>query len=264
MSAPCIVRADALGHAYDGPSVLQDVTFELCEGDFAAVVGPNGGGKSTLARIIVGLITPRRGRVEVFGSSPRRASLDIGYMPQHTSLDPLFPITAGEVVLMGRLGRGSRLGPWGSRDRDVATAALRDVGLPDIAERRLDELSGGQRRRVLLARALATEPRLLVLDEPTAGLDPSVQDEFYALLRELNRNLTILMVSHDTSLVSRSVTRVFCVNGTLAEHCLTEVPDDWRELFYGPRQVRLVRHDHDHTHDHDHGHDHGAGSSSHD
>jgi len=258
VSAPRIIRIDKLGHAYDGPPVLKDVSFELNEGDFAAVVGPNGGGKSTLARIIVGLIKPRSGSVEVFGAAPQRSRKGIGYMPQHTSLDPLFPITAGDVVLMGRLGRGRRLGPWGGNDRNVADEALRSVGLADVSDRRLDELSGGQRRRVLLARALATEPRLLVLDEPTAGLDPSVQDEFYALLRELNRNLSILMISHDTSLVSRSVTRVFCVNVTLAEHCLTEVPDDWSELFYGPRQVRLVRHDHDHTHDHskDHGHHH--------
>ncbi len=252
-----VVSVRDLHHAYDGAPVLEAVSFELHRGDFAAVVGPNGGGKSTLAKAIVGLVSPTRGTVEVLGGPPARNRRALGYMPQHTRLDPLFPVTAREIVLMGRLGRGPSFGPWRAADRRVADACLESVGLPDVAGRRLDELSGGQRQRVLLARALATEPDLLVLDEPTAGLDPSVQDEFYALLADLNAERTILMVSHDTSLVSRTVNRVFCVNGTLAEHCLTDVPDDWRELFYGPADVRLVRHDHDHTHDQGCAHDHG-------
>ncbi len=240
---------------YGGAPVLRRATCTVHDGDFVSIIGPNGGGKSTLIRLMLGLETPRRGEVRLLGAEPRASRLRVGYMPQHLQTDPDFPMTVDDVVMMGRLAGVLPAGPYRDGDRAAASRALDACDLAGLRDRPFASLSGGQRQRVLIARALACEPAVLMLDEPTASLDPGVQDDLYELLKRLNETMTVVIVSHDVSVVSKHVNRVFCVNVTVSEHCVTEIPAEMARLFYGPDELRLVRHDHDHTHDHPHGAD---------
>lgn len=232
--------------AYDDAPVLRDVTLSLPAGDFACFVGPNGGGKTTLLRLLLGLLTPQRGEVFVLGTSPREARRRIGYMPQHSQLDRRFPATAMDVVLMGRLGCGSATGPYSRRDRAAAEKSLHEVGLHDLREQSFSALSGGQRQRVLIARALACEPELLLLDEPTSSLDVTVEEQLYVLLEQLNRRLTIVMVSHDLGFVSTRVKTAVCVNRTVHTHATGDLTGEVIRNLYG-REIRLVQHAHRHA-----------------
>lgn len=245
MNEPAAIRFENVSFGYDGARVLEDVTFTIARSDFVCVVGPNGGGKTTLLKLVLGLLAPDRGVIRVLDMSPAAARKEMGYMPQHTVLDPLFPVSVLDVVLMGRLRKTRSFGPYSSEDRAVAGKMLREVGLGHLGSRSFTILSGGQRRRVLIARALACEPRILLLDEPTANLDVAAEQEFYELLRHLNEHerMTILAVSHDVSFVSSHVKTVVCVERTAHIHPTAELSDDLAEAVSG-RQVRFVRHDH--------------------
>ena len=175
----------------------------------------------------------------MLGSRPEAVRRRIGYMPQHAQLDPQFPVTAMDVVLMGRLGHGAAVGPYRPADREVAHTALDEVGVFGLRNRPLSALSGGQRQRVLIARALACEPELLLLDEPTASLDPAVQENLYELLRKLNERLTVVIVSHDVGFVSVFFKTVVCVNNTVHTHATSELTGQRVADMYG-RTVRLV------------------------
>ncbi|HSW46887.1 MAG TPA: ABC transporter ATP-binding protein [Phycisphaerae bacterium] len=239
-SQPAVVF-DRVSFTYDGPPVLEDVTLSIPQQDFVCAIGPNGGGKTTFIKLILGLIKPDTGLVRVLGESPERARRRIGYMPQHARLDLRFPVSVLDVVLMGRLGQTRLVGPFRRIDRRCALNALDEVRLADLARRPFSALSGGQRQRVLIARALACDPELLLLDEPTAGLDPSVQEDFYALLRDLNQRLTILMVSHDIGFVSLIFRTVICVNRDVHMHPTSELTRKRVADMYG-REVRLLHH----------------------
>jgi len=232
-----------LWFGYDDELVLRDVNITIPEGDFVCIVGPNGSGKTTLLKLALGLLKPTRGQVEVLGQPPRKAGRRIGYVPQHPRLDPLFPVSALDVALMGRLGRTPGVGRWRSDDREQARSALAEVGLADHEGRHFASLSGGQKQRVLIARALAGEPDLLLLDEPTAGLDAHVEEGFYQLLRELNNRLTIALVSHDLGFVSGFVKSVVCVGRDVVVHPTSQITGAVIADLYGT-DMRLVRHDH--------------------
>ncbi len=240
---PAIEIAD-LWFSYDTQPVLQDVHLEIAPGEHVCVVGPNGGGKTTLLKLMLGLLRPDRGRVSVFGQSPRQARRRIGYTPQHARFDPSFPVSVLDVVLMGRLGQARGIGPFAAEDRQIAAECLAEVGLGDLQHRGFAQLSGGQRQRVLIARALAARPSILLLDEPTANLDAGVEQEFHALLARLARRLTIVMVSHDIAFVSQTVGKVVCVQGTVAVHPTAELTGGVIRDLYG-QDLRLIRHDHD-------------------
>ncbi len=237
---------------YGRHDVLRGVDLDIEDGAFVSIVGPNGGGKTTLLRLMLGLLQPVRGEVRIFGQPPRAAVRSIGYMPQHTNLDPMFPVTALDVTLMGRLGQRRHFGPYARADRRAARAALADCEAENLADRPFADLSGGQRQRVLIARALAGEPRLLLLDEPTASLDPGVQDDLYDLLHLLNERMTVVLVSHDVAVVSRHVRQVICVNVEVAQHPSEALSGELAQLFSSG--ARLVRHDH-HTGPGEHRHD---------
>ncbi|MBK9473809.1 MAG: ABC transporter ATP-binding protein [bacterium] len=232
-----------LDFGYEGRPVLSGVNLAIPAGDFVSVVGPNGSGKTTLLKLALGLLRPTAGEVTVFGERPERARHRIGYVPQHTHLDPLFPVSALDVVLMGRLGLGSGLGPWRRRDREPARAALAEVGLADHADRHFASLSGGQKQRTLIARSLAGEPELLLLDEPTAGLDAHVEEGFFRLLETLNRRLTIIMVSHDLGFVAGFVKSVICVGQKVVVHPTSAITGQVIADLYGA-DMRMIRHDH--------------------
>lgn len=240
MPATAAIALTNVWFAYDGRPVLRDVSLTIPRGGFAAVVGPNGGGKTTLLKLVLGLLRPTRGHVEVLGSAPEAARSRIGYMPQRSQLDPSFPALVEDVVLMGRLG--PRGGAYSPADRAAAAKALDEVGL--LAERRrpFSALSGGQWQRALIARAITADPELLLLDEPTANLDVTMEKDLYDLLARLAGTLTIVLVSHDLGFVSPLAETVVCVKGTVAVHPTSELTGEAIRETYG-REVRAVRHD---------------------
>ena len=255
MSSDPVISLHGVTFSYGGEPVLEDVNLSVGELEAVCIVGPNGGGKTTLVKLILGLLTPQRGEVRVFGQPPRRARLRAGYMPQHIQHDPQFPVTVMDIVLMGRLGQGGWggvLGWHGRADRRAALDALAQVDMEGSERRPLAALSGGQRQRVLIARALACKPELLLLDEPTSNVDSLVEARLLDLLRELNRRMTIVMVSHDLGFVSGLVEKVICVNRRVVIHPTSQMTGQAIRDIYGG-EVRMVRHNEfsssEHTHD---------------
>jgi zinc transport system ATP-binding protein len=227
-----IVEIRDVCFSYNGQEVLQGVNFDVAEGDFIAMIGPNGGGKTTLLRLMLGLLKPAQGSVRVLGMPAQKASHHIGYVPQEVHGNRSFPITALEVVLMGKLSPGKRFSRNSRKDREEAMEALARMDMADFGGRRIDELSGGQRQRVYIARALVTRPKLLLLDEPTASIDTRGQSEFFKLLKDINKDVTILVVSHDLLVISTYVKSVACVNKRLHYHCQAEITGDMIDMMY--------------------------------
>lgn len=237
-----VIELDGVCAGYGGPIVLHDITLDVGAGEFLGLVGPNGGGKSTLLKVILGLLAPIRGQVRVLGADPLRARRQVGYVPQHVEFARDFPISVRGVVLMGRLGQSPRLFGYRHGDRAIAMSSLHEVGLAELAERPIGQLSGGQFQRVLIARALATEPEILLLDEPTANLDPRAERDLFELLKDLNRRMTIFVVTHDIAFVSEYVTRVACLSRELVCHTTEPLTAETIERLYG-RPIRFVQHE---------------------
>ena len=212
------VQIRGLSAGYRDSAVIQDVDLTLEEHGYLGVIGPNGGGKTTLLRAILGFVQPMQGSVEVFGHPPIAARRLVGYVPQFLEFDREFPISVSDVVLMGRRSRRG-LHPWWRReDREAAVEALASVGMADHARVPIGELSGGQRQRIFIARALAGQPRILILDEPTASVDSAAQEHVYELLAQLNRQMAIVLVTHDIGVISSHVKQVACLNRFLFTH----------------------------------------------
>jgi zinc transport system ATP-binding protein len=237
-----VITIDHLSFRYNGDPVLDDVSLAIGAMDFAALVGPNGGGKTTLLKLMLGLLSPTAGQVRVFGQNPSLSRRLIGYLPQHAHVDPRFPVSVFDVVLMGRVTASRHVGPYRRADRQAAETALAQVALADLRRRPFSELSGGQQQRVLIARALAAEPKLLLLDEPTAGLDLKMEEGLYHLLSDLNQRMTVVLVSHDLGFVSQFVRTVVCVKRRVVVHPTSEITGEIIQEIYGA-DVRMVRHD---------------------
>ncbi len=235
------IEINDLWFSYGAYPVLEDVNITIPDGDFVSVVGPNGGGKTTLVKLILGLLKPSRGAVRVFGTTSEAARPRIGYMPQHSQLDPQFPATVMDVALMGRLGHGRLFGPYSKEDKEIVSRALDQVGLCSLVKKPFAAISGGQRQRLFIARALACEPDLLLLDEPTANLDVVMEWDLYGLLQTLNENLTVIMVSHDLGFVSKIVKSVVCVKRKVLMHQTCEITGEMINEIYGS-PMRMVRH----------------------
>ncbi len=236
-----IVSARDLWVHFGSQVILEDVNLVIKEHDFLGLIGPNGGGKTTLLKVILGLIKPSRGQIKVFGTSPEAARKRIGYLPQRNLFDLQFPATALDVVLMGRYGRKGLFRRYTAEDRDAAHQALDQMNMLKYANREIGTLSGGQQQRIFVARALVSEPDLLLLDEPATGIDASQQKEFYELLRDLNQEKTIVMVSHDMSAVSKYVEKVACINQKLYYHDSKELTaGDILEAYKCP--VEMIAH----------------------
>ncbi len=245
-----VVEVKDLHFAYGGQPVFTGADAVIHDGSFVSIVGPNGGGKTTLLKLILGLLEPDRGQVRLYGRNPARSRGRVGYMPQHAHVDPQFPVTVMDVALMGRLRKGRLAGPFRAEDRAIALDALQEAEMAPLKDRPFSALSGGQRQRVLIARALACRPDLLLLDEPTASLDPTVQDDLFELLHRLNERMTVVLVSHDISSVSRHVDAILCINQGIDEHPAREISGALADLFPGADGLSLVRHDHHHEHLH--------------
>jgi len=206
-----------------GKEVLKNINFSLEEGLFLGIVGPNGGGKTTLVRTILGLLKPSSGTVRVFEMDPEsqlRHDGVFGYLPQHSNIDPNFPATALDIVLMGRYKSAGVLRWPGRKDREKALHCLSTMGVEDLKDAQYSQLSGGQQQRISIARALAGDPKILILDEPSTGIDVVGQEDFYHLLKGLQKKmlLTILMVSHDIGTVTTYVDEISCLNINLYYH----------------------------------------------
>ena len=233
-----ILRAESLSLGYHGRMLAENLTFEVRHGEILGIVGPNGCGKTTLLRTLLGLLEPVRGAVE------RDRSLVASYVPQRERIDPILPITALEVALLDHMARQSAFRRLGRADRGVALEAMRRVGVEHLAPRLFRDLSGGQQRRVLLARALAAGPDLLVLDEPTAGMDVGGEETTLAFLEDLNRTqgVTILIVTHLLSLVLNFATSILLMrSGAIVHGSIEDVlrEDRLTELYGVP--IRLGR-----------------------
>ncbi|HTY79998.1 MAG TPA: metal ABC transporter ATP-binding protein [Candidatus Bathyarchaeia archaeon] len=243
------VELEGVGASYGEVRVLDGINLTVEPGDFLGIIGPNGSGKTTLLRIMLGLLEPTEGTVRLFGQSPAafREWRRLGYVPQRATLDPSLPVTVGEVVATGLVASLGLFQRIGGAERARVKEALARVGMEAHARTRIGALSTGQQQRVLIARALVSDPELLILDEPTGGVDPEAQTSFYALLQHLNREreVTLILVSHDIGVVAKEVTKLACLNRRLIFHGRPGdfLSDAALTALYGPA-VRIVSHDH--------------------
>jgi zinc transport system ATP-binding protein len=211
---------------------LEDINLSIKQDDFLGIIGPNGGGKTTLLKVLLGLVQPFRGRVGVFGEAPRKTRRFIGYVPQSTHIDREFPVNVRDVILSGRLRMVKSFQKYGKEDRIEVDKILEKVGISDLRNQQIGKLSGGQLQRVLIARALVTEPKMLMLDEPTASIDTRMETDLYQMLRRLNQEIPILLVSHDIGVLSLYVKTIACLNRKLICHNSHEITADMLEAVY--------------------------------
>ncbi|MBN2010430.1 ABC transporter ATP-binding protein [candidate division KSB1 bacterium] len=218
MNLKPIAQLKNINFAYQTNTVLENINLTIMDRDFLGIIGPNGGGKTTLLKIMLGLLIPDSGEVHLFDQPVETGRKSVGYVPQLVNFDFNFPMSVLDVVLMGRLTNSRPGHRFSAQDQAIALEKLGQVGLAEKKDVRIGNLSGGQRQRAFIARALAMEPRMLLLDEPVVGLDPTWQIAFYELLHELNNHMTIVLVTHDVSVVSEHIDLIACVNRRIHYH----------------------------------------------
>ncbi len=227
-----IVSLKNISVEFDGNTALHDHNLTVYDGDFIGIIGPNGGGKTTLLKVILGLVKPSHGEIKVLGTTPEKARNRIGYVPQMMEVERDFPISVKDTVLMGRLCHKGLFKSHNKKDYDLVDRALEVVEMSDMKNRKTGNLSGGERQRVMIARALASEPKLLLLDEPTASIDPKLKTDIYDLLNSLKQRMTIILVTHDIGVISSHVDKVACLNCQLFYHDSKEIPKETLESVY--------------------------------
>ncbi len=218
--APAVFEVKNLSYKINGTDIIKDISLLIKQGEYAAVVGPNGGGKTTLIRLLLGLEKRDSGSIKLFGKEQKafKSWNKIGFVPQRVSqIDEYFPATVEEVVKMGRTALRGLFSRETKMDRDAVEHAMAKMDVANLKEKLVGELSGGQRQRVMIARALASEPEVLILDEPNTGVDMVSQNRFYALLKELNQKdgMTILFITHDVGVIADDIQTMLCINQTL-------------------------------------------------
>lgn len=248
--SPPLFAVENLNLEKEGNLILKSAAFVVLPGEYCAIIGPNGGGKTTLIRLLLGLEKPTSGTIKLFGTTLHRFKEwnRIGYVPQRSALvDASFPATVREVVSMGRYARRGVFGLESSGDRAAIEEAMELMGVSDLSDRLIGNLSGGQRQRVMIARALASEPEVLIVDEPNTGVDVESQHRFYELLRHLNRakKVSILFITHDVGVIAEDITRVLFVNQTVltSRHPVDMLRCDEISRLYGT-PAHLVCHNH--------------------
>lgn len=233
------IRVENVSFSYKNDIVIKNAHFHIKKGSFTCFVGPNGGGKSTLVKLLLGLLKPSEGFITIFGKSPIKARGTIGYVPQYSNFDLGFPINVMDVVLMGRLKQGNLF--YSKVDKVASISALKSVDLQGYDKRHFSELSGGERQRVLIARAITSNPNVLILDEPTSNIDTVTENRLYDLLFKLNKSMTIILISHDLTFVSENVKKVICVNREVKIHPTGQIESDSMAQLFG-RPVKIVNH----------------------
>ncbi len=236
------IEIENLSVYYGNVCALSDINLTVMEKDFLGIIGPNGGGKSTLIKTVLGLIKPSSGSVKIYGKEPGSEERLLGYVPQFLKFDRNFPINVMDVVLMGRLPAGCRLfHRYTKEDREIAEMMLEKLGVHELKERQIGQLSGGQLQRVLIARALAVQPKIILMDEPTSSVDSASKQHIYELLEKLNEEITIVVVTHDTEAICSHIKSLACLNTKLFYHGVPELDNETFQQVYGC-PVELIAH----------------------
>ncbi len=249
---PFVIEIEDLTLLHRGQKILDSINLQLPAGSFLGLIGPNGAGKTMLLKVLLGLIKPTSGSVKLLGMSVTQARGEVAYVPQHAPFDPDFPISVFDVTLMGRISGRGLFRRFTTADRDAADEALKTVRMEQLRDRPIGALSGGQLQRVLIARALVSQPKILFLDEPTASLDTPAGQNIFDLLASLVPEKTVVLVSHDIGVISKYVTCVACLNRHMHFHPEASIPAEALAEVYGC-PVDLIAHGHAHRVFHSHG-----------
>ncbi len=228
-----ILKLTGINAGYEETKALTNVDLTIYEKDFLGVIGPNGGGKTTLIKIILGLKKPLSGNIDFFRNGQKTNRIEMGYLPQYNKIDKKFPISVENVVLSGLSRQKGLLQRFNEKQHEKVRKTIIQMGLEGMEQRPIGELSGGQLQRVLLGRAIVSEPDVVILDEPSTYIDKQFEVKLYELLGEINKDRAIILVSHDIGTVLQNVKTIACVNETLHYHPDTELPGDWLEKHFG-------------------------------
>ena len=228
-----VIRINGLCAGYNGKNILSHVDLNVYERDFLGVIGPNGGGKTTLVKCILGLHQPSEGKIRFYKNGQEVHDINMGYLPQYNNIDRKFPISVYEVVLSGLSKQKSIFRKYSSNQHDAVHQIISRMGLEGLEDRAIGALSGGQLQRALLGRALVSNPEVVILDEPDTYIDKRFETKLYSLLEEINKERAIILVSHDIGTVLKNVKTIACVNETVRYHPHTEVPTEWLEEHFG-------------------------------
>ena len=250
-----IIEINGLSAGYDGKTVLHQVDLVVYEKDFLGIIGPNGGGKTTLIKCILGLHQPSEGSIRFYKNGQEIPDMNMGYLPQYNTIDKKFPISVYEVILSGLSKQKSIFRRYSKEQHELVRQMIARMGLEGMEERSIGSLSGGQLQRALLGRALVSNPEVVILDEPNTYIDKRFEAKLYSLLEEINKERAIILVSHDIGTVLKNVKTIACVNETVHYHPHTEVPTEWLEEHFGcpiemlghgtfPHRVLKCHHDH--------------------
>ena len=250
-----IIKIENLSAGYDRKTVLHDINLEISEKDFLGIIGPNGGGKTTLMKVILGLLKPSEGKITFYDNGMPVEQLEIGYLPQYNSIDKKFPISVYEVILSGLNRQKSLFSRFTKEHHERVKETISMMGLEGMENKPIGQLSGGQMQRALLGRAIVSNPKAIILDEPNTYIDKRFEARLYSLLEEINKQRAVILVSHDIGSVLQTVKSIACVNATLDYHPQSEVSAEWIEeklqcpielLGHGelPHRV-LKKHNHD-------------------
>ena len=241
MNEQRIIKLENISAGYDGKLVLKNVSLDIFDHDFLGVIGPNGGGKTTLLHVILGMIRPLSGSVSYYRNGALTPHISIGYLPQYNDIDRRFPISVAEVVLSGLSKQKSLLKAFTHFHHEQVSETLRRIGMDDFKDRPINTLSGGQLQRVFLARAIVARPDVVVLDEPNTYIDKQFQEQMYEMLDTINQDCAVVVVSHDIGTILQNVKTVACVNKTLHYHNSIEISgSELREYFGCP--IELLGH----------------------
>ena len=238
------IEIKELNFSFESLLILENINMVIEQGDFAGLVGPNGGGKTTLLTLILGLYKAQSGKISIFGQPLKNQRKLIGYVPQYANFNSDFPISVQDTVLQGRLGISRCFGGYCQKDKVIAQKVMQETEIHNLAQRSIQSLSGGQMQRVLVARALSAEPEILLLDEPTANIDQRAEKDIFDLFKTINQRMTILIISHDIGFVSDYINKVFCLNKTLVCHDSSPVTSDTIHTLYGGHISEVHHHHH--------------------
>ncbi len=238
-----IIEISGLNFSYGDHEILKDINLTIQAEEFIGVIGPNAAGKTTLMKILLGLLVPDNGEITVLGESPKNVLNRIGYVAQKPEYNRNFPITVRDAVMLGRVGVTHSFGFYSKEDRTITNEILSVLEIDALSDKQLNQLSGGQLQRVWIARALVCKPEILILDEPTANIDLKAEEDIFALLKHYNSQMTIIVVSHDIAFISSYIDRVACINQTLVCHDVESIDGKTIEELYGI-DVKMIHHVH--------------------